>query len=224
MTPAEFHFISRITEVAKNLTLRNVTVNTTGDTIMSAEVSELKTPMFWIQLGLIPLPPIFACYLFTKVADYIGSCITKFRQPRVELRPLLHPNSQAISHSDGFTTDRIEEDTRNFQRTHGIDQNHGSTSQATKVRRFRRQIEQNEPSGRLNGGDDFFTGARVSKGIAKDHALIGKDNIHGAAEGISLTRDRPGGDAKRGFGIHGRVGSNSQNMKKDGWWFDARWN
>ena len=203
MTPAEFHFISRITDVAKDLTIWSAAANATVATIKSAEVTEL-TPMFWIQLGLIPLPPIIACYLFTKVADYIGRCITKLRQPQVELRPVLRPVSQATSHLNGLTTDRIDEETRSVQRAHEIDENHDSTSEVTKVERFRRQIEQNEPSIPV--------------------VVSGNDDTHGTGQGTTLTRNsRPVGDAKRGIGIRRRVGPGSQRPKRDGWWFDARW-
>lgn len=206
MTPAEFHFISRLTDVAKNLTLRNAADNTTVATIMSAEVSELKAPMFWIQLGLIPIPPIIACYVFTKVADYIGRCITKCRQPRVELRSILHPVSQATSYADDLAVDRIAEDTQRVEHTHQkIDENHDSTSQGFKDM---------ERAG---------MGSRVPRGGAEDEVLTGNKDTHGMLAATSLTRQRPSGDAQRGIGRHGRVGSGSQGTKRDGWWFDSRW-
>lgn len=83
MTPAEFHFIAGLTEGAKHMTLRNVTANATFDTIMSADISELKVPTFWIQLGLIPVPGIVACYIVGKVVDYLRGPPRTDRQPRL---------------------------------------------------------------------------------------------------------------------------------------------
>ncbi|CAF9933593.1 MAG: hypothetical protein HETSPECPRED_008707 [Heterodermia speciosa] len=227
MTPADFHFISRITDVAGNKALRNATSNVTVAAIMSADVSELKTPFFWIQLGLIPIPPIIACYLFTKVADYIGYYITNYRQPRVGPRPGARSVSQTTSEANSLTADRIKEDTRRDQ---GIwketDEKHDSTSEATRM----------EPSGRQSpvpSTTGFYRtpmSTLVSTGPVKDNSVTGNNNIHEATEGTSLTRDRHG-DAKQGIGrdgsgvhrVGGRVASDSQEPGKSGWWFDGRW-
>ena len=239
MTPAEFHFVSRITDVAKNLTLRNATANMTMAKIMSAEVSELKAPMScmsWIQLGLIPIPPIIACYLFTKIADYIGRCITKLRQPRVELRP----DSQATSQPDDLTADRTEDDPQQAERAHQkIDEINGSTSEGFKdMERARWQIDddhgvhdhtiEDTPFRRImvprsTASHGILKNSNTASENAKDKVVIGKSDTPGRAKATSLTLDRPSGLAKRGIHVQG-VGSNSHKTKRDGWWFDARWN
>ena len=237
MTPADFHFISRITDVAGNKALRNATANVTVAAIMSADVSELKTPFFWIQLGLIPIPPIIACYLFTKVADYIGYYITKYCQSRVGPRPGARIVSQTTSEANSLTADRIKEDTRRDQGIRKqICEKHESTSEATRVERFCRQIEQNEPSGRQSpvpgttGSYRTPMSTLVSTGPAKDNFVTGNNDTRGTMEGTSLTRDRHG-DAKQGIGregsgvhnVGGRVASDLQEPGKGGWWFDSQW-
>ena len=220
MTPAEFHFASRLTDVAKSLSLRNATASTTVATIMSAEVSELKTPMFWIQLSLIPIPPIVACYLFTKVAGYIGYWVTKYRQPpRDELRSVLYPVSQATSHPDGLAADQIAVDEQLDERTHQeIDHDHDPNAKGCKNReRVRWQIDTNHQL------TEIFTGPKRLRSNAKNDVVIGNNGTHGSLEGSSLTQERPSGDQQQGIGSQGRVGSNSQRTKKGGWWYDSRW-
>ncbi|KAG6995831.1 hypothetical protein G7Y79_00041g077830 [Physcia stellaris] len=101
MTPAEFHFITGLTEGAKHMTLRNATANATFDTIMSADISELKMPTFWIQLGLIPVPGIIACYIVGKVVDYLRGPPRADRQLRLVTDSVIDLGKQHTGRSTG---------------------------------------------------------------------------------------------------------------------------
>ena len=96
MTPAEMHFAARLADVAENLTSYNETatdlINMTAHGIskVASHVIPVTQPpkssvqMPWIELGLIPIAPVVACYLFTKIADYIFERIAALRQRRSE--------------------------------------------------------------------------------------------------------------------------------------------
>ena len=116
MTPAEFHFIAGLTEGAKHITLRNATANATFDSILSADVSEVKMPTFWIQLGLIPVPGIIACYIIGKVVDYLRGPPRTDRQPRLVTENVTdlgkqhagHPLQQKEEEDDGLASVRFQ--------------------------------------------------------------------------------------------------------------------
>lgn len=172
MTPAEFHFVAGLSDVAKNLTLRDATANATFQTIMSADVSELTMPAFWIQLGLLPVPGIIACYVFGKIVNYLHGSPPTDRQPLLATDNATDVSKQPTERSQkGLEEDtdlsdvqpqrkrrsnqRKEEDrdvddvqsrrkARSYQQNEGNDDPVGVQSQRTT--RFRQQIDRNHGS------------------------------------------------------------------------------
>ena len=146
MTPAEFHFITGLTDVAKNMTLRNATANATLNTIMAADISELNMPTFWIQLGLIPVPGIIACYVVGKVVDYLRGPPPTDRQP-----VLVTDNSTDLSnqHTRPSTQQEEEKDDRRVgvpsqRKTNSRQQNEENDGFADLLQRQKRFSQQKE--------------------------------------------------------------------------------
>ena len=80
------HFVAHLANVVTNATAPNDTeihilnatanetingINATAKTIAAATPSKLSRQMPWIELALIPIFPVIACYLFTKLAEYV---------------------------------------------------------------------------------------------------------------------------------------------------------
>ena len=217
MTPAEFHFVSRLTDVVTNLTLRNATGNATMETLMVADASELKMPFFWIQLGLLPVPPILACYLFTKVADYIGGNITRFRQPHHELThtedPTIHPALTTDSSSGQHTPSTVEDeeysdDMESFRFWNDQKDTALMPGGGRRVRPIRRSSTaapnprqrritrtqgnlrvENLPAGAASVHGTYES-SRIAGANAKDKLVIGNKSARKSVDGGSLTRVR----------------------------------
>ena len=193
-----------ITDITKSLSLRNTTT-------MSAEVSQPTTSVLWIQLCIIPIPPIVACYLFAKAAGWVRG----YRR----LRP--------VSKDDGLVAEEQSAVDEQLDEGKEVDEEiegeYDSMAKGCKnVERVRWQIESNHDLPGLRTEEELVEPRRLRSNV-KDKVVRGNKGTDGSFEGTSPEQERASGDRQGGIGIRGGVGSDSQGMKNGGWWFDSRW-
>lgn len=268
MTPADMHFVARLVDAAENFTISNETAidlinetahgisETASHIITHAEPSKISVQMPWIELGLIPIAPVIACYLFTKIAEFIFDRIAALRQRLFNA----HPNTSTMSlkgdHDDAH-----------------LGQLNAHPDDNPEVAAYRKLIAEAE----AKAAKDASTGHGLGKSVfrygpnmtprstaessqmaganAQKPVYIGNNFAIGQLDGGTLTRGR---DQRYGVGARGRGGTGlegergvverggeqhgrraegageiplvgdasvgQKKSKRDGWWFDVRWN
>ena len=113
MTSAsDFHFVAQLGQEVPNITdiivnstdalasttetladTVNIVANSTlshlpliSDTVLSADESKFGAQKLWIEMALVPLPGLIACYLFSKLVDHIRNWAIDWRRRRGEAR------------------------------------------------------------------------------------------------------------------------------------------
>ena len=177
----------------------------------AARLADVQTP--WIELGLIPIIPVLACYLFTKLADYVLDRITAYRHHETASR-LRTPHRGLLA---------------------GTEEPEDQPAQHAK-------IPMTTPVTRL-GNSALPRGTaeinRMAGGNAENPVSISNNHAFSQCEAATLTRGTRSRVFERG-GIRGGVGRSAQGgvRRRDsvgerpvarieaqgsGWWFDARW-
>ena len=215
-----------VTEIIKH-TVNGI--NATAKTIAAAKPSELSLQMPWIELALIPIIPVIACYLFTKLAEYSLHRITRYRHR--ETATHLGINYRKMR------AEMEESQPASFEPAQDKKKTHLST-----------------PSTRLGNSTlphVTIESSRMAGANAENPVIIGNSHALEQGEAATLTRGTRSRVFERG-GVRGGVrgtkrGSGGyvepreqlgQVRRRDsvgqkpiarvkaqgsGWWFDARW-
>ena len=248
MTSSDMHFVAHLANVVTNVTapsdteihILNATaneiinhtingINATAQTIAAAKPSKLSRQMPWIELALIPIFPVIACYLFTKLADYLLDRITKHRHRETATR--LGPPYRKM---------RAEME---------------ATKPASVPAQDKKKMHLSTPNTRLRNSTlphGTVESSRMAGANAENPVIIGNPDALEQGEAATLTRENRSRVFERG-GVRGGVGSRSERgaggqlepreqlggvRRRDsagqvpvarvkaqgsGWWFDARW-
>ena len=224
------HFVAHLAEVVDNATglsdtgshILNATVkdivnhtvngiNATVETMEAAGPSKLSVQMPWIELGLIPIVPVLACYLFTKLADFVLDRIARRHGTAPRLRTHLTVRDNHL---------------KEYQPA----QDKTSMQMSTPSTRHG---DPGLPRGRA-AESNMMAGAN-----AENPVLIGNSHAFEQGDAATLIRGTRSRVFKRG-GIRGGVRSSERGgirrvdsvgktpvarleAQGPGWWFDAIW-
>lgn len=232
------HFAANLADVADNATALNSTrihilhataneitnhtvnsINATVKAIAAAEPSKLSTQMPWIQLGLIPIVPVVACYFFTKLADYLLDLITAYRHretaPRLWVPDgMLADGEQAAEDKNKVHIGTPGTRLGNSALPHGAAESSrlaGANAENPVIIGNSHAFEQGEAATLTRG-----TRSRVfERGGIRGGVRSSKRGSGGHVEQreqLVRRRESVGGQPVARANAHG-----------SGWWFDARW-